>query len=339
MARQQGGSPFSELVPNLQVAWDSTSLGWLKTCPRKYQLSMIEGWRAKREATPLTFGIHYHSCMEHFHRLRAEGRDWQESVRETLRFALVVGGQYNACLSDGTEHIVEGVDAIQGELHEGVTYRFVPWTTDDSKRNRVVLVQAVAWYLIHFENDPTETHILESGKPAVELSFRLPLQHDTPTGEPNLYCGHLDRVAKFALELWTTDYKTTTGQISPEYFAQYSPDLQMSGYTLASRVIFNIPARGVMIDAIQLGANFARPQRGFTQRSPNQLEEFVHDLAHWTRLAHGFAEANYWPMNDKACHSYGGCVFRGICGIDPSLRDQFLRTHFEVRKWNPLDIR
>ena len=31
----------------IQYAWDSTSLGWLKTCPSLYFYHMIEGWRMK----------------------------------------------------------------------------------------------------------------------------------------------------------------------------------------------------------------------------------------------------------------------------------------------------
>ena len=32
----QKNSSFSTEIPNLQLAWDSTSLGLLKECPRKY---------------------------------------------------------------------------------------------------------------------------------------------------------------------------------------------------------------------------------------------------------------------------------------------------------------
>ena len=52
--------PFHEGT-KVQWAWDSTSLGWLKECPRKYQYHMIEQWRGRGESIHLEYGILYHS--------------------------------------------------------------------------------------------------------------------------------------------------------------------------------------------------------------------------------------------------------------------------------------
>lgn len=40
----------------IQYAWDSTSIGYLKTCPRLYQYTIIEGWQSKGESLHLRFG-------------------------------------------------------------------------------------------------------------------------------------------------------------------------------------------------------------------------------------------------------------------------------------------
>ena len=53
---------------NIQYAWDSTSLGMLKTCPRLYQYTMIDGWSAKDENVHLRFGQEYHSALEEYDR-------------------------------------------------------------------------------------------------------------------------------------------------------------------------------------------------------------------------------------------------------------------------------
>jgi hypothetical protein len=64
-------SPFIEGT-RLQFAWDSTSLGYLKECPRKYYYTMIEGWRGRGESVHLRFGQEYHAALEHYD--RAPGR-------------------------------------------------------------------------------------------------------------------------------------------------------------------------------------------------------------------------------------------------------------------------
>jgi len=98
-------------------------------------------------------------------------------------------------------------------------------------------------------------------------------------------------------------------------------------------------AKGVIIDAVQIAVGFSRYERGFTYRTPEQLKEWQQDTLLHIRAAERYAEAEYWPMNDKACNNYGGCVFRGICSKDPSVRPAFLESNFVSRPWNPLQPR
>src|SRR6516162_632046 len=65
---------------NIQFAWDSTSLGWLKTCPRLYQYSMIENWRTKGESVHLRFGIEYHQALQDYEIYRSESMDHEGAV-------------------------------------------------------------------------------------------------------------------------------------------------------------------------------------------------------------------------------------------------------------------
>ena len=84
MSEIMTASPFVE-GSQLQYAWDATSLTALKTCPRKYQLSILEGWRSRGEALPLTFGSAIHKAMEHFHKRKAAGAEHDENLRTTIR--------------------------------------------------------------------------------------------------------------------------------------------------------------------------------------------------------------------------------------------------------------
>lgn len=135
------------------------------------------------------------------------------------------------------------------------------------------------------------------------------------------------------------DRKTSGSTITSNYFDQYDPDNQMSLYTLAAKVIYQTPVKGVIIDAVQVAVGFSRFSRGFTYRTDAQIEEWLADTKHWLRLAEAYATEGYWPMNDKSCHKYGGCAFRKICSKDPSMRQKFLDSDFVTHPWNPLEVR
>lgn len=303
----------------IQFAWDSTSLGWLKTCPRLYQYSMIDQWRAKGKSVHLDFGGWYHSALEAYDKVKAAGGDHETALREVVTWLM-------------------RVTWIDGR----------PWESEHNLKTRETLVRTVIWYLEQFAEDTCETVILANGKPAVELSFRLEMdwgpaqiaaERDDGSAQPYVLSGHLDRVVKFQENYYVMDRKTSSTTIGSYYFDQYDPDNQMSLYSMAARVIYKTPVRGVIIDAAQIAVGFSRFARGFTFRTEAQIEEWLNETKHWLRLAEGFATVGHWPMNDKSCHQYGGCVFRKVCSKSPEVRQRFLETDFVKKEWNPLEAR
>ncbi len=298
---------------NIQFAWDSTSLGWLKECPRKYQYSMILGLRSKGESVHLAFGQWYHSSLELYDKTRAEGQSHDDAM------LFVVGEAMKMTWRDGA-----------------------PITFENTNKTRETLIRSVIWYLDHFKDDPAQTVILSNGKPAVELSFRMELDslaNAHPYATHHVLCGHLDRVVNFSGGAYVMDRKTSSSTITSNYFDQYDPDNQMSLYTLAAKVIYQTPVKGVIIDAVQIAVGFSRFSRGFTYRTDAQIEEWLADSKQWFRLAEQYATDNYWPMNDKSCHKYGGCAFRKVCSKSPEVRAKFLETDFIRHPWNPLAVR
>ena len=288
----------------IQFAWDSTSLGWLKRCPRLYYYHMYEGWQPSDESADLRFGIEFHKCTYDYEILKADGIAHDEALFHVIRELLL---------------------------------RIDDWNPDHQYKNPPNLIRSVIWYLDKFENDPAKTYILDNGKPAVEVSFRFNLDF----GPPYVICGHLDRIVEYQNALFDMDYKTTTKTLGSYFFDQFEPDNQMSLYTLASKVILNVPIKGVIINGIQVAIDFTRPVRGITYRTDEQLDEWLNDLRYWITVAESYAKAGYWPMNDTACDKYGGCAFRKICSKSPSVREAFLKADFVKRErpWNPLEIR
>ena len=244
-------SSFSRDLPLLQLAWDSTSLGALKVCPRYYYLSIVLGRVPSEEVNVhLKFGKEFHATIEHYDHCRARGLDYETSVQSAVRFAILSTWNF--------------------ELRR-------PWTSGDPYKNRETLVRAVVWYLDQFANDPAETIILENGQPAVELSFRFDLEVTAITGEHFMLCGHFNKRVRFVGRRYSKDIKTTKSQLGEGYFSRYSPDNQMSLYDIASVVCFPPeldhdsagnpePYGGLMIDAVQLLITGARFQRGIVTR-------------------------------------------------------------------------
>lgn len=322
----QQNSAFSPDIPGLQLVWDNTSMSLFKTCPRKYQLTMLDGWKSKRPALPLTFGILYHAALEHYDIAKSSGATHEEAVRVAVRVA----------------------------LQDSRTEDNKPWETDCSKRNLLNLVRAVVWYLDHFETDPCQTLQLDNGQPAVELTFKfaLPepeLDHWKPLGEYML-SGHLDRVVSFCDEIYVQDRKTTAGYLTDNYFRDFDMSGQMSQYTYAANVVLKAEsARGVIIDAVQLGVGFARFQRGITSRTPRQLSEWHQSTCDALQYLETLVQrtADYaakgirydWPMNVESCDKYAGCVFRDICSKDAAVRSNFLKSDFKKEIWNPAQSR
>lgn len=330
-------SPFLSGT-KIQYAWDSTSLGHLKVCPRLYQLIMIEGWSSNEESVHLRFGQEYHHALQDYDTLRAKGIKHNDAVHDTIRELLLRTGDFDP---------------------------------DHKVKTRTSLIRTVIWYLDQFQKEQTHTHILADGKPAVELSFRFELDWGphvakviddsaklgityTPIKDdfkqPYILSGHLDRVVNMNDDLFVMDRKTTGAAPGSWFFSQFEPDNQMSLYSFAGQIVLGTPVRGVIIDAAQILEDESRFGRGFTYRTPAQTAEWLADLRYWLTLAEQYAVNNYWPMNDKSCGHYrsekddrSGCPFRGICGKDPSVRETFLKTQFtkldESSKWNPLKPR
>ena len=334
----QFGATRSPFLPNTQImyAWDSTCLGLLKTCPRLYQYTIIDGWGVRDESIHLRFGIEYHSALQDYAIARAKGTTHEDAIRYTIV-----------------------------ELHR----RVYDWVVDRNQRagkykNRETIAGLVIDYLDHFADDPAETFILDDGKPAVELSFRFELPWGPgvsgggkqymkdpvdPQGiiefsQPYLLSGHLDRVVNFSDGLYVMDRKTSMSTLSSYYFNQWSPNNQMTLYTLAGKIMLNSPIKGVIIDAAQVLLEKPNAfQRGFTYRSDDQLDEWLVDLRYWLHSAETFATNGYWPQNDTACDKFGGCKFREVCSRSPAVREQFLRASFDKLepddRWNPLRAR
>lgn len=332
MVRDAASSPFRPGT-YAQFAWDSVSLGVALSCWRKYQYTVIEGWRSNSpsSAIALTFGIAFHHGLEYYYQAQASGHDHASAMLASVR-QLVNSPEYAALpISDDIAVMQE----TTSEDDDGVTLR------NSKVRTRYHLIRAVVWYLEHYAADPITT-LVHNGKAAVEVSFRIPLPILQPTGEPYILAGHLDRVGEMNGRTYVVDFKTTKS-ISTQFFQTFALSHQMSGYTYAGSVALSAPIAGVIIDGIALQVGGCKFGRAPTPRSRGQLDEFFDQVAYITSQAEHLAEAKLadphfeYPMNTQSCYF---CEFKEICSQPPEFRRRYLAMHFHQQApWNPLENR
>ena len=312
-------SSFSSLIPTLQTAHDSTSIGEGKLCWRRYEYSIIDGYEPRDTNVHLYFGSAYHHAFEYFDHLKAQGQDHESATKEVV--SNILSRTWNKKLSR-------------------------PWDSEDQYKNRGTLIRSVLWYLKQFENDDLETLILASGKPAVELHFDFDIGYTSRlTKEPFRLVGHLDKIALFENKPAIVDRKTTKFQITQSYFTRFNPDNQVSTYLVGGDMIFGSPVYDMIIDAAQIKVNSTVFQRGIVGRTPAQLDEWITDLYSYFETLERNVEKNHWPMNDKSCglphtdpktgETRYGCPFREVCSADPSMRELLLKANFNRRTWDP----
>lgn len=314
----------------VQVVWDSTSIGLAKTCLKKYQYKLIEGWSNPNLSVHLRFGQHYASALEHYYKHVALGMSEEDAVIEVVREALedtwdnrLFEGEVSE--DEGTPGLASTRSALRPVLNTGA-----PWNSMHNIKTRETLVRSIVWYLDHFKDDPAPVHILADGKPAVEYSFAIPVDNGIT------FTGHLDRLVDYAGHPYVMDQKTSGSTIGPSFFDQFNPNVQMSMYTFAGQVALGVPVKGVIIDAAQIAVGFTRFERNFTMRTEDQLEEWYANAMYTIAEAQRATRENFFPMNEASCGNYGGCEFRHICSKSPRVREQFLSSNFVKNDpWDP----
>lgn len=360
-------SPFSEHNPNLQIAWDSTSLKALQSCPRKYQYSILEGWRVQGGSNILEFGIHYHAALAVGMKVWArEDRSHSDAQLASVKYVMNAtwgehpwSGRYVEswrCKGEAKFKNEKGNAAKCPYSHKGKwflgdgppicgecgggTQTEERWISADKARDRYALVRLVSWY---WEEQPRckdaglqVVNLGEAGA-AVELSFRLPTGYQNDWGEDYIICGHIDRLVRMGDEVFFSDYKTTKKALGRSYFEGYSPDTQMDTYDLAASILYpKLRVKGGIVEGAQTMVGGAKFTAHPIHRSESQREEWLEELGYWFEEAEKFAKRDVWPMNRSACWL---CQFKPVCSKPKESRERVLKADYVIEKWNPLQSR
>lgn len=285
----------------VQRVWDSTSLSLAMKCPKLYEYRMIRSIVSNQTKVDLLFGGLYASALEHFYKYRTEGATIDEALERVVRETLV------------KTWTPTGPVAFPHET-----------------KTRMNLIRTIVWYIDEFAEeteDTPKTHILQNGKPAVELSFTLEMSADI------LYAGHLDRVVDYGGGLYWMDQKTTGKTLGQFYIDQFTPDNQFTGYTWAGKTILHSPIRGGIVDAAQIAVGFTRFARFFVSRGEDEIDEWISDVKETVHRTQEYTARGSFPRNRTACFN---CEYRKLCSVPPRMRETFMQSDYHLAEhWEP----
>ena len=299
MSKLDENEPYwCEQAPTVPRVWSSSSLKTIAECPRRFQLSYVDGWTGGDRNIDLEFGTAWHGLLESYWLLRTTGKPHDKILRELV------------------------VTALSTDLPP-------PTKPSNKGKTPLGLARSLVWYFEQYKQDEINDLVTVGGDPAIELHFSVALPLTNPDGEPYYLQGYVDQLRSFAGNHAVWDYKTTSGDVGDYYADRFLIDIQNQIYLLAAQALTDEKYTIFIADAIGLGVTYTSFLRIAIQITPNLLDEALLDINSWIRLAETCAETNYYPKNTSACTF---CQFKGICDKDPVSREAFLTTTFTKKR-------
>jgi hypothetical protein len=315
---------MSQFLDNLSrglICIDNSSFQNLD-CPRKFSIAVIHKYKPIGDRSPLVYGQAVHKILETYYLEIWKGKKTQEI--------------------DTTGIIQSVVAEFQQKLD----------ILCDPKRNTTSLIEFMHSYFnnarVFGENLMPLT--LPDGKPAIEVSFSLPICQVTYKGNPItvMWEGRLDLIAKDSNGnpgIW--DHKTTS-MLGDSFLDQFLRCNQFEGYLYAANILTGAasldPITRVGINALA-NKKVSEFKQYFFHRPNWSTHDFIDDVK--TRIQ-GFL--NYYAENEdiaptllSGCRSacsgkYGKCTFFDLCEVPPHLRQVALTKSgsYELNPWSPL---
>lgn len=298
---------------------DNFALTMHQTCPAKYQLRMHEGWTAKRRSGALGFGGALHAGIAEWYR---------------------------------TGKIEAAVVAISEGWPEGISV--------DDFRTKEKCVTTMLEYVKKYPSEPFQI-IGAPENPLIEVPFTLELglslshcqECDYNNAleeegwqlrdckncgrqlEPLEYGGILDGGINFSGQMFVFEHKSTT-QLGSQYFNQFKPNNQISGYIWAGGLLSGMPVAGAMVNAIGIyKASPTKFERSITARSPQGIESWKRNVQSVCNEIKSHERTGYWPQRTGSCTQYGLCEYHSVHTLENPLEQiKRLETDYVRQHWD-----
>lgn len=291
---------------------DNYALTMFQSCPAKFDLRILQHWTSRRKSAPLGFGGAFHAGLAAWYR---------------------------------TNSRVEMLKALNGSWPDGMPV--------DDYRTLQKAVDTLQAYVKHY---PAETFQVVPGM--VEVSFTLPTDmylscfdcgaklgawngKDTLCGhcgrplELIEYGGIFDLLVEFSGSVYVVDHKTTS-QLGANFFDQFRPNNQITGYTWASRLLSGMRVGGALINAI--GVYKASPpkfDRQITTRTDYEIVEWLESLRRTCEQIQECKRQGIWHMQTVNCTMYGKCEYHQVHVLPhPTQRLAILDQEYMREEWD-----
>lgn len=296
--------------PDLPQHFDSTMRSCFVSCPQKFKLEFMHGFRPPGTSVDLHAGGCFAKAIETvYHGVWVDGNDTATALRRALAVYLIEWGDYEPPPHKNTAKTKDRV----WEAVEAYFEKYPP------------------------REDHVQPYFSADGKPSFEYSFAIPLVGDGfplhPSGEPFMYSGRFDALGKYMGRPVVRDEKTM-GQTSGKNWAEkWALRGQFMGYVWACQQLGldldTVVIRGVGI----LKTKFDLPE-AIVPFSKYQIDQWHEQLRHdlW-RLRRAYDDGYFDYNFGDACNSFGNCMFMDVCR---SPNPESWYSNFQVRHWNPL---
>jgi len=261
-------------------------------CPAKYQLRMLEGWTSRRRTGALGFGSALHIGLAEWYRsgdhskaLMAIHEAWPDNMPiddwRTKEKCLVTMAEYIKNYPGETWKVVGMPDNPVIE---------VPFTLD------------FGMYLPCSQGHvPIDDGIYEPICPVCGEE-REPLE----------YGGIYDMLVDFGGQLFVVDHKSTS-VLGPQYFNQFNPNNQMTGYIWAASQLSGAKVTGAIINAVGvMKTGKTKFEREITSRSPEAIERWKRDVYVEACDIKEHKRLGHFPQRTQSCTMYGKCEYHDV---------------------------
>lgn len=314
----------------LPLHFDSTMRSCFASCPQKFYLEFVRGFRPKGLSIDLHAGACFASALEVV---------YQEVhlKKATLADALIT--------------------AHAAFLQQWGNFEIPEWKRTAKTMDR--MWEVVEDYFSAYSplTDHVQPYFAADGKPTFEYTFAIPLepagviQYDDdgsqlpdhpkyggfplhPSGSPFLYCGRFDMLGNISGRPVVRDEKTTGSSIGDRWAEQWDLRGQFLGYLWACKEcgldVNEVVVRGVGIQKTQI-----RQIEAVKSYSEHLIGKWKEQLRRDLWRVRRCWDEGYWDYNfADACTSYGSCVFTRVC---QSATPESWLNEFEVKHWNPLN--
>lgn len=155
------------------------------------------------------------------------------------------------------------------------------------------------------------------------------------------YIVKIDKVIRKNGNVYAVDYKTT-GSKAYNFFNQFNPNMQPSGYTDYCVKKYG-QCSGMIVDAMLIGfrqRKYKGEPPGFhykfirepVNRTSDQLRDFEQNVAKCCKRVRQSIDSNEWPKHEISCQDFRGCEFRELCmtSVGTELDQEIKQTLYEV---------